>query len=61
MPQIGDVTGIQPIDGRNVVYVCQNHHLWIYDTTTDQLLELQKPTGSTGLVGDAVDVKLIDF
>jgi hypothetical protein len=31
----GDVTGIQPIIGRNLVYVCQNGELVIYDTTTD--------------------------
>jgi hypothetical protein len=61
-PQIGDVTGIQPIDGRNVVYVCQNHHFWIYDTTTDQTIDLKLPTGVLfGIVGNAVDVKLVDF
>src|SRR5207302_10209920 len=33
----GDVTGIQPITTRYVVYVCENDELRIYDTTTDKL------------------------
>ncbi len=35
-PAPGPVTGIQPITGRTVVYVCQNGSFAIYDTTTDQ-------------------------
>ena len=35
-PLQGDVTGIQPINRRNVVYVVQNGELGIYDTTTDE-------------------------
>ena len=31
----GDITGIQPIVGRSLVYVCQNGELVIYDTTSD--------------------------
>jgi len=31
----GDITGIQPIIGRSVVYVCQNGELVMYDATTD--------------------------
>jgi hypothetical protein len=54
-PQIGDVTGIQPIAGRNVVYVVQNGGLAIYDTTTDKLHATQ-----VDIVGDAVDVKLVN-
>jgi hypothetical protein len=54
-PQNGDVTGIQPIRSRNVVYVAQNRGLSIYDTTTDKLQAIQ-----VGIVGDAVDVKLVN-
>jgi hypothetical protein len=54
-PHIGDVTGIQPIDRRNVVYVVQNSNLSIYDTTTDKLQATQ-----VDIVGQAVDVKQID-
>ena len=58
-PETGDVagvTGIQPITDRNVVYVVEGGELWIYDTTTDKL----QPT-QIDLVGQAVDVKLVDF
>ena len=51
----GDVTGIQPITGRTVVYVCQNGVLNIYDTTTDALQATQ-----LDVVGQAVDVELPD-
>jgi hypothetical protein len=51
----GDVTGMQPITDRNVVYVCQNGQLRIYDTTTDQLQTVQ-----IDIVGQAIDVKLVD-
>jgi hypothetical protein len=54
-PQNGDVTGIQPIRGRNAAYVAQNRGLNIYDTTTDQLQIIQ-----IDIVGDAVDVKLVN-
>jgi hypothetical protein len=54
-PQNGDVTGIQPIRSRNVVYVTQNRGLSIYDTATDKLQAIQ-----VGIVGDAVDVKLVN-
>ena len=54
-PQIGDVTGVQPIRNRNVVYVAQNRGLIIYDTTTDKLQVTQ-----VDIVGDAVDVKLVN-
>ena len=54
-PQNGDVTGIQPIRDRNVVYVAQNRALNIYDTTTDQLQVTQ-----VDIIGDAVDVKLVN-
>ena len=55
-PQNGDVTGIEPIPNRNVVYVCQGGGLQIYDTTTDQL-----QTTQVNIVGQAIDVKVVDF
>jgi len=63
-PQNGDVTGIQPIAGRTVVYLIQNGALWIYDTTTDTLQV--SPTnslnnnGQVDIVGQLFDVKLVD-
>jgi hypothetical protein len=53
--QNGDVTGIAPITGRNAAYVCQNGALTIYDTTTDRSQVTQ-----IDIVGQAVDVKLVD-
>jgi hypothetical protein len=54
-PDSGYVTGIEPIIDRGVVYVCENGHLRVYDTTTDQLQTLQ-----IVIVGQAIDVKLVD-
>jgi len=51
----GDVTGIQPITARHVVYVCENGELRIYDTTTDKLQATQ-----IDIIGQAVGVKLVD-
>jgi len=56
-PATGDVTGIQPIAKRTVVYVIQGGSLGIYDTATDALQTLQ----ITNLIGQFVDVKTIDF
>jgi hypothetical protein len=56
-PATGDVTGIQPIANRTVVYVVQGGSLGIYDTTTDKLQTLQ----ITNLIGQFVDVKTVDF
>jgi DNA-binding beta-propeller fold protein YncE len=52
----GVVTGIQPILGRNLVYVTMGGELLIFDTTTDA------PRGDRQLdvVGNATAVKLID-
>jgi len=55
-PDNGDVTGIQPITNRGVVYVCENGELRIYDTTTDELQSKQ-----IDIIGQAIDVKLVDF
>ena len=54
-PDLGDVTGIQPITRRNVVYVVQKGNLSIYDTTTDDLQKTQ-----VDIIGQAVDVKQVD-
>ena len=54
-PDNGDVTGIQPIATRNVVYVAQDGELGIYDTTTDKLQATQ-----VDIRGQAQDVKLVD-
>ena len=61
-PQTGDVTGIQPIATRSVVYVIQGQNvqggsLYIYDTRTDAL----QATQIKNLIGGFVDVKTIDF
>jgi hypothetical protein len=52
-----DVTGLQPISNRNVIYIVQGGELDIFDTTTDALA-----TGITQLdiVGKAFDVVQID-
>ena len=66
----GDVTGIQPISTRNVVYLVQGQHvqggtLYIYDTTIDALEnnphDPNNPGQIFGLVGDFFDVKTVDF
>ena len=51
----GDVTGLQPITNRNVVYAVQQGELRIYDTTTDKLQAQQ-----VDILGQAIDVKLVD-
>jgi hypothetical protein len=50
-----DVTGIQPISNRNIVYVCEGGELDIFDTTTDALTATQ-----IDVVGKAFDVVQID-
>jgi hypothetical protein len=64
-PQNGDATGIQPITGRTVVYVCQGGAFQIYDTRTDQLFippfNVNNNLGITdNVVGQSYDVKLVD-
>ena len=54
-PHNGDVTGIAPITNRNIVYVCENGTFFIYDTTSDMLQATQ-----VDVIGDPVDVKLVD-
>lgn len=51
----GDVTGIEPVSARNVVYVIEGGELVIYDTTTG------KPqTTQIDVVGKALDVRVVD-
>lgn len=50
-----DVTGLQPISNRNVIYVCEGGFLDIYDTTTDKLTPTQ-----VDIIGLAFDVVQID-
>lgn len=53
----GDVTGVQPITGRTVVYVIQGGELIIYDGTTSTPLPLAK---QLDFVGKIVGVELVD-
>lgn len=55
---VGDVTGIAPILGRQIVYVVQNGVLNIFDTTTDQI-EVQNPQ-PLFIGGLPFDVKYVD-
>jgi DNA-binding beta-propeller fold protein YncE len=52
----GDVTGIAPIAGRNIVYVVEGGELRIFDTTTNA----PSTTHFIDIVGQAVDVKEVD-
>ncbi len=71
VPENGDVTGIQPVAKRTVVYVIQGQgvsqggSLFIYDATTDALEnnpnDPNNPGHINGLVGSFFDVKTIDF
>ena len=51
----GDVTGMQPIPDRPVVYVIEDGELVIYDTTTSQPQSTQ-----VDIVGKAFDVVYVD-
>jgi hypothetical protein len=55
-PASGDVTGIEPISNRHVVYLAQGGELQIYDTTTDKLQSTQ-----IDVSGEIIDVKVVDF
>ena len=56
----GNVTGIAPIPNRSVVYVCVGGRLRVYNTTTDKQ-EVIPTIGQPDIVGEAVDVKVVDF
>ena len=58
-PQIGDATGIEPVPGRNVVYVCEGGVFQVFDTTTDEL-EVQVNPPPIDIVGYTMDVKIVD-
>ncbi len=64
-PVNGDVTGIQPIAARTVVYVIQDYSLSIYDATIDALEfnpnDPNQPGQIMNLVGQFIDVKTVDF
>jgi hypothetical protein len=69
-PANGDVTGIQPIATRGVVYLIQGQSvqggsLYIYDTTIDALEynpnDPNNPGQISNLIGNFVDVKTVDF
>jgi hypothetical protein len=54
-PGNGDVTGIEPVSARSVVYVIEGGELVIYDATTN------KPqTTQIDIVGKAIDVRVVD-
>jgi hypothetical protein len=63
-PSNGDVTGIQQITGRDIMYVVQNAALAIYDTDTNKLQvtrgNTQNNNGQVDIVGQLFDVKLVD-
>ena len=50
------VTGIQPISGRSIVYVCQGGELDIYDTTTGKTIAPNPPIDIIGLAFDVVQI-----
>jgi hypothetical protein len=54
----GNVTGIAPVPNRTVVYVCVGGRLRIYSTLTDKLIT--NPL-QPDIIGQAVDVKIVDF
>jgi hypothetical protein len=59
-PDNGDVTGIQPITNRTIVYLIEGGQFRLYDTTTDKI-SLGQANTAIDILGQAVDVKLIDF
>jgi len=64
-PENGDVTGIQPISTRVVVYVVQGGSLSIYSDLIDALEynpnDPNNPGQINNLVGQFIDVKTVDF
>ena len=59
-PDNGDVTGIQPLTNRTIVYLIEGGQFRLYDTTTNQQ-SLGEATSAIDILGQAVDIKLIDF
>ena len=62
-PADGDVTGIEPLSIRTVVYVVQGGSLYIYDATQDALRppETELQTYAPEMVGYFIDAKTVDF
>jgi len=61
-PDNGDVTGLQALTSRYVVYVAEGGNLRVYDALTDSLLLDQYiSTGTIEISGQLIDVKAIDF
>jgi hypothetical protein len=52
----GEVTGMQAISGRMIVYVCEGGELRIYDSSTS----MEKLPAPVDIVGKAWDVKTVD-
>jgi len=59
-PDNGDVTGLQPIANRDVVYLCEGGSFRIYDTTTDKLQIPPVGLNAVVIVGHPTDVKQVD-
>ena len=65
-PENGDVTGMDAIPNRSVVYVCEGGALFIYNTATDKLATCGVNVTCSSwtqpnIIGQAVDVKMVDF
>jgi hypothetical protein len=62
-PENGDVTGLQPISIRTVVYVVQGGSIYIYDATYDALqpAETKYQTYAPEMVGYFIDAKTVDY
>jgi hypothetical protein len=59
-PDNGDVTGVQAIPSRTVMYLCEGGNFRIYDTTTDKLLVPLNNQAIIDIIGQSVDVKFVN-
>jgi hypothetical protein len=59
-PDTGDVTGLQAIANRDVVYLCEGGSFRIYDTTTNKLQIPPVGLNAVVIVGHPTDVKEVD-
>ena len=59
-PANGDATGLQPLATRNFEYVVQGGGFYIIDTRTDLVTDGEQ-TSPLNIIGQAWDLKLIDF
>jgi len=60
-PDNGDVTGIQPIANRDVVYLCEGGFFRIYSTDTNTLYVPPLPQTPVIIVGKPTDLKEVDY